>query len=1696
MSASAASAAGDELKRGLTGSLFRQLATMEGNSASLGGATTIFEEAQVSEADLLAARRIFLEFATFEEDGHETGVDGGKRERERGEKILTLANFVKMAIKYRLCSLAECEAFHYCMGRETGGRVGWEAFSRTCVLADPHTCHVLNSVTGRQRCRDIFHFYDVNRSGALEFHEWCRIVADALQVRDNKPHLPIGDGEEASSSAGVDVDVDVADLMEATREAREASVQLGLEYARKINIKAFRNQDDPHGLPPPSAAMDFDQFNSIVRKEQLRGSAKLFRFYSSIMHTNTATDGNSGTIDTGPPPKPSTTTPPRLTSTLSFESLRQIPSNPSSSSHSALTTHRRDDPPPLPIDTQHETEAVEGTAGDGRQVRVLFPLAELVRHEALGAEEGGVIELASIGEGEGEVNESGLRELPLGLTDEEETAILRIRELMGGDSPAFRHLLGLPPPSGDPLTAPMQLIHTTADGDSTPLPFYIHPPAHLLSHAPLSRQFPQCRRPKSPDHGRQRQPVDAFLSLFPFAGLPAPDVIHEAHKVARRVLSDVFTDTTVFIGRLEKAAWGGGGGGGGEGKGGKRSGVSVCCSMFLCTPAELVGVLGAACKLMEGEEVVKRVSVGAKASSKAVKVIGSIYGQVADLLSMLGPPALLPTPATLTPTITNTNTSSNSSSKPPPSPSLLRDLEQGTCSLVFLGDYAGRGGWGLECLAIVAALKVRFPHSVVLLRGSYDNRAAMHLVAFQDECSRRFPSTTFPSYLTVSDTSHHKIAPTDRSVPDMTFELFDRLSLAAVIDGQILLGSFVSRLPSLYHQQQQHQQQQTSLLSYLATHKKPLRLIVGTGAGVGAGGPPSLFVSLEALFLPQCNNMTEGVAASLAVGRPPVLTQTQMQDNESVFEAFMAREKVSMMMGSGVVSRRGCVVASGGRVLLLCSTVNFCDCVANDGAFLTITRDGSDIIIRPRSFTALPLPTSSQQHSLPPCRPPTPPTAPTSMKRTHTRKTARDKDRMATTKSYRDLRTGATTTTTTTSVTGATSSINSRPPLPPLPPTQISRRLRWPAQIRDVDAYQIYAHAHEHDDENDEMEGREGLAAYGVMPPICAAMRYDVAGREGAIRVVLGLPRAALDEVKPSVHHPTHNKTNEAAFGELAMYLPFPAYHLTPPGISTLPQPHHPPLPPLSISVSPPLPPSTPTKDTSTGASVTRRSSKSSKSTQKGSAHKGSKRESLGTKHHQQHQQPGTARRVPRVADRGRGREAVCEDNSRPAEVHFSPPPPQLRPRRGLSVGPTGSTGMNVIRKATAAADALAAAAAGAQSTRRPVHERGGDKGEKPRAVKQPEPGVASSAAAANAAAGDSTEDSQDVVMRFTMGAGPTDVFRNTQAAWDESGLSLEQWHDARAVHYELMSHQKRHDPHAAHTIHAPPVSMTMTPNRPHQLRPPTGMLSLRGGDGESGERDHHHQQGQQQQQPPVEVEGWSRATFAQWAASVGIPRAELDKWFRIFDKDEDGRVGEGDFLQGLSVTWGQRHDGMIASMFRKLALYRSIGGAAPHGTTVKAVEVARLAEDALRLYHMTTGHQLPRTVGYERVLNELLATPTHRPPPFSHTHTHTQPSRMITYGEFRHALDELTQEHVPFDVLFRLPHHIHIRGRHVPSPPGLICVPPPPPPANLPLSVVFGVGGGRGVGGGGGGGNGVGGGGVNVFQISAAGRMMFKGGP
>ena len=257
----------------------------------------------------------------------------------------------------------------------------------------------------------------------------------------------------------------------------------------------------------------------------------------------------------------------------------------------------------------------------------------------------------------------------------------------------------------------------------------------------------------------------------------------------------------------------------------------------------------------------------------------------------------------------------------------------------------------------------------------------------------------------------------------------------------------------------------------------------------------------------------------------------------------MAREKVSMMMGSGVVSRRGCVVASAGRVLLLCSTVNFCDCVANDGAFLTITRsvsnpmcpslslhpslsvslflsDGSDITIRPRAFTALPLPTSSQQHSLPPCRPPTPPTAPTSMKRTHTRKTARDKDRMTTTKSYRDLRTP----TTTTGVTGATSSINSRPPLP-LPPTQTSRRLRWPAQIRDVDAYQIYAHAHEHEDESGEMEGREGLAAYGVMPPVWAAMRYDVAGREGAIRVVLGLPRAALDEVKPSVHHPTHNKT-------------------------------------------------------------------------------------------------------------------------------------------------------------------------------------------------------------------------------------------------------------------------------------------------------------------------------------------------------------------------------------------------------------------------------------------------------------------------------------------------------------------------------------------------------------------------------------------
>ncbi|ELP88331.1 serine/threonine protein phosphatase PP-X isozyme, putative [Entamoeba invadens IP1] len=59
-------------------------------------------------------------------------------------------------------------------------------------------------------------------------------------------------------------------------------------------------------------------------------------------------------------------------------------------------------------------------------------------------------------------------------------------------------------------------------------------------------------------------------------------------------------------------------------------------------------------------------------------------------------------------------------------------------TFVFLGDYVDRGHYGLECLLLLAALKLRFPTKVSLLRGNHECSLQTRDYGFYDECMKKY----------------------------------------------------------------------------------------------------------------------------------------------------------------------------------------------------------------------------------------------------------------------------------------------------------------------------------------------------------------------------------------------------------------------------------------------------------------------------------------------------------------------------------------------------------------------------------------------------------------------------------------------------------------------------------------------------------------------------------------------------------------------------------------------------------------------------------------------------------------------------------------------------------------------------------------------------------------------------------------------
>lgn len=57
---------------------------------------------------------------------------------------------------------------------------------------------------------------------------------------------------------------------------------------------------------------------------------------------------------------------------------------------------------------------------------------------------------------------------------------------------------------------------------------------------------------------------------------------------------------------------------------------------------------------------------------------------------------------------------------------------------MFLGDYVDRGEFGVEVMAYLLALKLKFPNDVFMLRGNHETEEMTQQFNFRTQCLDRF----------------------------------------------------------------------------------------------------------------------------------------------------------------------------------------------------------------------------------------------------------------------------------------------------------------------------------------------------------------------------------------------------------------------------------------------------------------------------------------------------------------------------------------------------------------------------------------------------------------------------------------------------------------------------------------------------------------------------------------------------------------------------------------------------------------------------------------------------------------------------------------------------------------------------------------------------------------------------------------------
>lgn len=293
-----------------------------------------FEEAKITDESITVLRTRFNKFCSYD------GPNGA------GDAFLTLEDFTRLNKHYAICRNQDEEHYFRAMDRVQRQRLYFDDFLLGCSAANPATPHILNSFTGFVRARYIFDFYNMSRSGCLDFEELARMLADArrhldedldvqrrhaievaqelgevsvvtLRVRDRNGN-PLCDFRASTHWTGHKVRREIARELQVPVDDQELIIgkqrfasgdvldqlldldqllELGAASVDVVASVSWGQRSRCPRTPTTPCITDgmrglerlvhvsFDSFYKALTGEQLRGTSRLFRFHRQILHS-------------------------------------------------------------------------------------------------------------------------------------------------------------------------------------------------------------------------------------------------------------------------------------------------------------------------------------------------------------------------------------------------------------------------------------------------------------------------------------------------------------------------------------------------------------------------------------------------------------------------------------------------------------------------------------------------------------------------------------------------------------------------------------------------------------------------------------------------------------------------------------------------------------------------------------------------------------------------------------------------------------------------------------------------------------------------------------------------------------------------------------------------------------------------------------------------------------------------------------------------------------------------------------------------------------------------------------------------------------------------------------------------------------------------------------------------------------------